>query len=228
MSTAQPGVTATETPKPPALDMKLGVVVIPVADVDRAKRFYDGLGWRLYADFATGADYRVVQFTPPGSGCSIIFGKNVTAAAAGTAQGLYLIVSDIAGARVDLLSRGVAVGEAFHDAGDVHEGTDEPYLFGRLRVRGPDPEHRSYHSYASFNDPDGNGWLFQEVTARAPGRLDPTTTTFASVQDLATSLRRAATAHGEHERRSGVHDANWADWYADYIVAEQAGNPLPS
>ena len=97
-----------------------------------------------------------------------------------------------------------------------------------LRVRGPDPEHRSYHSYASFNDPDGNGWLFQEVTARAPGRIDPTTTTFASVQDLATSLRRAATAHGEHERRSGVHDANWADWYADYIVAEQAGNPLPS
>ena len=228
MSTAQPGVTATETPKPPALDMKLEVVVIPVADVDRAKRFYDGLGWRLDADFATGADYRVVQFTPPGSGCSIIFGKNVTAAAPGTAQGLYLIVSDIESARVDLLSRGVAVGEAFHDAGDVHEGTDEPYLFGRLRVRGPDPEHRSYHSYASFNDPDGNGWLFQEVTARAPGRIDPTTTTFASVQDLATSLRRAATAHGEHERRSGVHDANWADWYADYIVAEQAGNPLPS
>jgi len=228
MSTAQPGVTATETPKPPALDMKLEVVVIPVADVDRAKRFYDGLGWRLDADFATGADYRVVQFTPPGSGCSIIFGKNVTAAAPGTAQGLYLIVSDIESARVDLLSRGVAVGEAFHDAGDVHEGTDEPYLFGRLRVRGPDPEHRSYHSYASFNDPDGNGWLFQEVTARAPGRIDPMTTTFASVQDLATSLRRAATAHGEHERRSGVHDANWADWYADYIVAEQAGNPLPS
>lgn len=228
MSTAQPGVTATETPKPPALDMKLEVVVIPVADVDRAKRFYACLGWRLDADFATGADYRVVQFTPPGSGCSIIFGKNVTAAAPGTAQGLYLIVSDIESARVDLLSRGVAVGEAFHDAGDVHEGTDEPYLFGRLRVRGPDPEHRSYHSYASFNDPDGNGWLFQEVTARAPGRIDPTTTTFASVQDLATSLRRAATAHGEHERRSGVHDANWADWYADYIVAEQAGNPLPS
>lgn len=228
MSTAQPGVTATETPKPPALDMKLEVVVIPVADVDRAKRFYACLGWRLDADFATGADYRVVQFTPPGSGCSIIFGKNVTAAAPGTAQGLYLIVSDIESARVDLLSRGVAVGEAFHDAGDVHEGTDEPYLFGRLRVRGPDPEHRSYHSYASFNDPDGNGWLFQEVTARAPGRIDPMTTTFASVQDLATSLRRAATAHGEHERRSGVHDANWADWYADYIVAEQAGNPLPS
>ena len=228
MSTAQPSVIATETPKPPALDMKLEVVVIPVADVDRAKRFYAGLEWRLDADFATGADYRVVQFTPPGSGCSIIFGKNVTAAAPGTAQGLYLIVSDIESARVDLLSRGVAVGEAFHDAGDVHEGTDEPYLFGRLRVRGPDPEHRSYHSYASFNDPDGNGWLFQEVTARAPGRIDPMTTTFASVQDLATSLRRAATAHGEHERRSGVHDANWADWYADYIVAEQAGNPLPS
>ena len=228
MSTAQSSVIATEAAKPPALDMKLEVVVIPVADVDRAKRFYAGLGWRLDADFATGAAYRVVQFTPPGSGCSIIFGKNVTAAAPGSAQGLYLIVSDIEGARIELLSRGVAVGEAFHDAGDVHEGTDDPYLFGRLRVSGPDPEHRSYHSYASFNDPDGNGWLFQEVTARAPGRIDPTTTSFASVQDLATSLRRAATAHGEHERRSGVHDANWAAWYADYIVAEQAGNPLPS
>ena len=228
MSTAQRSELATETPRPQTLAMKLEVVVIPVADVDLAKSFYAGLGWRLDADFATGSDYRVIQFTPPGSGCSIIFGKNVTAAPPGSSQGLYLIVSDIESARADLLSRGVAVGEAFHDAGDVHDGTDEPYLFGRLRVRGADPEHRSYHSYASFNDPDGNGWLFQEVTTRAPGRIDPTTTTFASAQDLASSLRRAATAHGEHEQRSGEHDANWADWYAEYIVAEQAGKPLPS
>ena len=152
--------------------MKLEVVVIPVSDVDRAKRFYGGLGWRLDADFAAGDDFRVIQFTPPGSGCSVIFGKNVTAAAPGSAQGLYLIVSDIEAARDELLGRGVEVSEVFHDAGGVYAGTDEPYLFGRLRVSGPDPEHRSYRSFASFSDPDGNGWLFQEVTARLPGRVD--------------------------------------------------------
>ena len=164
--------TASEAPKARGVDMKFEIVVIPVSDVDRAKRFYSGLGWRLDADFAAGDDYRVIQFTPPGSGCSVIFGKNVTAAAPGSAQGLYLIVSDIEAARAELLGRGVEISEVFHDAGDVYAGADEPYLFGRLRVNGPDPEHRSYRSFASFSDPDGNGWLFQEVTARLPGRVD--------------------------------------------------------
>ena len=218
--------TATETPKARTADMKLEVVVIPVSDVDRAKRFYGSLGWRLDADFASGDDYRVIQFTPPGSPSSVIFGKNVTAAAPGSAQGLYLIVSDIEAARNDLLARGVKVSEAFH-AGDVFVGTNEPYLFGRLRVSGPDPEHQSYRSFASFSDPDGNGWLLQEITARLPGRVDADTT-FTSSTELATALRRAAAAHGEHEKRTGGHDANWPDWYADYIVREQAGKELPS
>ncbi len=208
-------------------DTKLDVVVIPVADVDRAKEFYGRLGWRLDAEFAAGEDFRIMQFTPPGSGCSIIFGKNVTAAAPGSAQGLYLVVSDLAAARNELLARGVAVSEAFHDGGDVHAGPDEPFLFGRLRVSGPDPERRSYRSFASFNDPDGNGWLMQEVTARLPGRIDSAETKFASVSDLASAMRRASVAHGQHEARTGEHDANWPDWYAEYMVREQSGEPLP-
>jgi catechol 2,3-dioxygenase-like lactoylglutathione lyase family enzyme len=222
------GETATATPGARTLDMKLEIVVIPVSDVDRAKRFYGGLGWRLDADFASGDDFRVIQFTPPGSGGSVIFGKNVTAAAPGSAQGLYLIVSDIEAARGELLGRGVAISEVFHDAGDAHAGPDEPYLFGRRRVGGPDPEHRSYRSFASFSDPDGNGWLFQEVTARLPGRVDANDTTFTSSTELAAALRRAAAAHGEHEKQIGQHDADWPDWYADYIVREQAGKPLPT
>jgi catechol 2,3-dioxygenase-like lactoylglutathione lyase family enzyme len=174
------------------VDMKLEIVVIPVSDVDRAKRFYGSLGWRLDADFAAGDDFRVIQFTPPGSGCSVIFGKNVTAAAPGSAQGMYLIVSDIKAARGELLSRGVEIGEVFHDAGDVHAGPDDPYLFGRLRVSGPAPDHASYRSFASFSDPDGNGWLFQEITARLPGRVDADNTTFTSSTELAAALRRAA------------------------------------
>ena len=209
------------------VDMKLEIVVIPVSDVDRAKHFYGGLGWRLDADFAGGDDYRVIQFTPPGSACSVIFGRNVTAAAAGSAQGLYLIVSDIATARDELHSRGVEISEVFHDASGVYAGKDEPYLFGRLRLGGLDPEHRSYHSFASFKDPDGNGWLLQEITARLPGRVEGSTT-FTSSAELATALRRAAAAHGEHEKRIGQQDANWPDWYADYIVREQAGKELPS
>jgi len=208
------------------VDMKLEVVVIPVSDVDRAKEFYASLGWRLDADFANGEDWRVIQFTPPGSGCSVIFGKNVTAAAAGSAQGLYLIVSDIEAAREELLRRGVEISEVFH-AGGVYAGTDEPYLFGRLRVSGPEPEHRSYRSFASFSDPDGNGWLFQEVTTRLAGRIDPATTTFASANDLASALQRAASAHGKHEARTGQADPNWPDWYAAYMVAEQSGGELP-
>jgi catechol 2,3-dioxygenase-like lactoylglutathione lyase family enzyme len=219
--------TASETPKARTLDMKFEIVVIPVSDVDRAKGFYGGLGWRLDADFAAGDDFRVIQFTPPGSGCSVIFGKNVTAAAPGSAQGLYLIVSDIEAARSELLGRGVEIGKVFHP-GETSAGTDEPYLFGRLRVSGPDAEHRSYRSFASFSDPDGNGWLLQEITARLPGRVDADTT-FTSSTELATALRRAAAAHGEHEKRTGgQHDADWPDWYADYIVREQAGKPLPS
>jgi catechol 2,3-dioxygenase-like lactoylglutathione lyase family enzyme len=209
------------------VDMKFEIVVIPVSDVDRAKEFYGRLGWRLDADFAQGDDWRVIQFTPPGSGCSVIFGKNVTTAAPGSARGLYLIVSDIEAARDELLRRGVEVSEVFHDATGVYDGPDEPYLFGRRRVSGADPEHRSYRSYASFRDPDGNGWLFQEVTTRLPGRVDPTTTTFASANDLASALRRAEAAHGLHEKRTGQRDENWPDWYAAYMVAEQSGGELP-
>jgi catechol 2,3-dioxygenase-like lactoylglutathione lyase family enzyme len=210
------------------VDMKLEVIVIPVSDVDRAKEFYRKLRWRLDADFDSGKDFRVLQFTPPGSGCSIIFGKNVTAAAPGSAQGLYLIVPDIEATRAELLGRGVEISEVFHDAGGVYAGPDQPYLFGRKRVSGRDPEHRSYRSFASFHDPDGNGWLFQEITTRLPGRIDPATTTFASASDLASALRRAAAAHGEHEKRIGGADENWPDWYAEYMVAEQGGAKLPT
>jgi catechol 2,3-dioxygenase-like lactoylglutathione lyase family enzyme len=208
-------------------DMKFEIVVIPVSDVDRAKQFYANLGWRLDADYAT-ENFRVIQFTPPGSGCSVIFGTNVTAAAPGSAQGLYLIVSDVAAAREALLGRGVKVSEVFHDASGVYLGPDEPYLFGRRRVSGPDPERRSYRSFASFHDPDGNGWFFQEITARLPGRIDSTATTFASANDLAGALRRAEAAHGEHEKRmGGKRDENWPDGYAEYMVREQSGEKLP-
>jgi catechol 2,3-dioxygenase-like lactoylglutathione lyase family enzyme len=209
-------------------DFKLEIVVISVSDFDRAKRFYSNLGWRLDAELAKGDEYRAIQFTPPGSGCSIIFGNNVTAAAPGSAQGLYLIVSNIEAARNELLGRGVKVSEVFHDAGDVHTGPDEPYLFGRVRVNGPDPEHRTYRSFASFSDPDGNGWLLQEVTARLPGRVDAEITTFTSPTELASALRRAEAAHGEHEKRTGKRDADWPSWYAEYMIREQAGKPLPS
>jgi catechol 2,3-dioxygenase-like lactoylglutathione lyase family enzyme len=222
----RPSDSTTEAPVTPTLDMKFEIVVIPVSDVDRAKRFYGDLGWRLDADFS-GGDWRVIQFTPPGSGCSVIFGSNVTAAAPGSAQGLYLIVSDIEAARKHLIDRGVAVGEIFHGGGDIHDGPDAPFLSGRLRVSGPDPARASYSTFASFSDPDGNGWLFQEITTRLPGRIEGTETTFASSTDLAAALRRAEAAHGEHEKRTGKHDDNWPDWYAAYMVAEHAGRPLP-
>src|SRR5881409_648005 len=191
--------------------MKFEIVVIPVSDVDRAKDFYGRLGWRLDADFDNGKDFRVIQFTPPGSGCSVIFGKNVTAAAPGSAQGLYLIVSDIESARKELRDRGIEVSEAFHSDG-VYTGMDEPYLFGRVRVSGPDPEHRTYRSFASFRDPDGNGWLFQELTTRLAGRIDSGVTSFASANDLADAFRRAESAHGKYEARLGQRDANWPEW----------------
>ena len=221
-------LTVESNAKDARVDMKLEVVVIPVSDVDRAKEFYTRLGWRLDAEFAAGENFRIMQFTPPGSGCSVIFGKNVTAAAPGSAQGLYLIVSDIEAARNELLGRSVEISEVFHNAG-VYAGPDEPYIFGRVRVDGPDSAQGSYRSFASFSDPDGNGWVFQEVTTRQPGRIDPTATTFASANDLASAFRRAEAAHGEHEKRSGgQRDANWPEWYAAYMAAEQAGTELPT
>ena len=168
--------TGSNDAKASSIDMKFEIVVIPVSDIDRAKEFYSGLGWRLDADYDNGKDFRVIQFTPLGSGCSVIFGKNVTTAAPGSAQGMYLIVSDTEAARRELLGHSVKISEVFHDANGVYAGPDEPYLFGRLRVSGLDPEHRSYRSFASFRDPDGNGWLLQEITSRLPGRVTGNTT----------------------------------------------------
>ena len=192
------------------VDMKLEVITIPVSDVDRATAFYARLGWRQDVTPPT-----VVQFTPPGSGCSVQFGDNRTSAAPGSAQNLFLIVSDIEAARDELTAAGVEVSDAYH------LGPDGP-------VSGVDPERRSYFSYASFKDPDGNGWLFQEVTTRLPGRVDPAATTYASTKDLAGALRRAEVAHGDHEKRTGQIDSHWPDWNADYMVREQAGTELPS
>jgi catechol 2,3-dioxygenase-like lactoylglutathione lyase family enzyme len=220
--------TAKElSPKPAAVDMKFEIVVIPVSDIDRAKDFYLKLGWRLDADYATDdKDFRVIQFTPPGSNCSIIFGKRVSPSAPGSSKGLYLIVSDIEAARKELQDKGIDVSEVFHSDG-VYAGADEAYLFGQRRVDGPDPNHGSYRSFASFNDPDGNGWLFQEITLRLPGRIDSAATTFASIKDLANAMRRAEAAHGEHEKRLGTRDENWSDWYAEYMAHEQSGEKLP-
>jgi catechol 2,3-dioxygenase-like lactoylglutathione lyase family enzyme len=200
---------------------KLEVIVIPVSDVDRSVGFYKTPGWRLDADFA-GVDVRVVQVTPPGSPASVIFGTNITTAEPGSADGMMLIVSDIA-ARADFIEHGVDVSEVFHDADGIfhHGGTNK-------RLPGPGKHNASYRSYPSFADPDGNTWYLQEVTTRLPGRVDPTETTFASTDDLAAALRRAAKAHGEHEARIGAAVANWPDWYADYMVREQAGTELPS
>jgi catechol 2,3-dioxygenase-like lactoylglutathione lyase family enzyme len=207
--------------------MKFEIVVIPVSDIDRAKEFYLKLGWRLDADYAAPDNgFRVIQFTPPGSGCSVIFGKGVTASAPGSSQGMYLIVSDIEAARKELAERGVDVSNVFHSDG-TYNGGDEPFLFGQHRVDGPDPANGSYRSFASFHDPDGNGWLFQQITARLPGRVDSATTSFASAKDLANAMRRASVAHGEHEKRIGAADANWPDWYAEYMVREQSGEKLP-
>jgi catechol 2,3-dioxygenase-like lactoylglutathione lyase family enzyme len=215
------------TPKAATVDMKFEIVVIPVSDIDRAKEFYLKLGWRLDADYAAPDNgFRVIQFTPPGSGCSVILGKGVTASAPGSSQGMYLIVSDIEAARKELAERGVDVSTVFHSDG-TYNGGDEPFLFGQHRVDGPDPANGSYRSFASFHDPDGNGWLFQQITARLPGRVDSATTSFASAKDLANAMRRASVAHGEHEKRIGAADANWPDWYAEYMVREQSGQKLP-
>ena len=199
--------TAIKDPKPGSVDMKLEVAVIPVSDVDRAKRFYEDLGWRLDADFVRSDGSRAVQLTPPGSPTSIHLDT-------GPALPRFLIVNDIEAARAELISRGVDVSEVFHRG-------------PKGRISGPDPERPSYGSLATFSDPDGNVWLLQQVTQRLPGRVSADTTTFTSQTDLAAALRRAAAAHGEHEKRAGRHDDNWPDWYADYIVREQAGQQLP-
>ncbi|MCE0766216.1 glyoxalase [Pseudonocardia kujensis] len=206
------------------VDLRLEVVVIPVADVDRAKGFYARLGWRLDADLPSDNGFRVVQFTPPGSACSIQFGTGMTVAAPGSAQALYLVVPDIEAARGDLLARGVQVSEVFHPG--TPGAQFRPDGTG-LRVGEPGPRHTSYRSFATFRDPDGNGWLLQEITRRLPGRVDIAETTFTSTADLAAALRRAEAAHGEHEKRTGRPDANWPAWYAAYMVAEQVGAELP-
>jgi catechol 2,3-dioxygenase-like lactoylglutathione lyase family enzyme len=222
-STDAKTVSAIEASADGVIDSRLEVVVIPVSDVDRAKHFYTGLGWRLDADVSTDDRFRVVQLTPPGSPCSIIFGTGVSLAQPGSAHGLHLVVSDIQAARQGLAGHGVNVSEVFHDAGGVfhHAGTAD-------RVSGPAPENQSYGSFASFEDPDGNGWLLQEITSRLPGRVDPAKTSFASAGELSEALQRAATAHGQHEARIGHADPRWPDWYAEYMVREQSGEELPS
>jgi catechol 2,3-dioxygenase-like lactoylglutathione lyase family enzyme len=205
--------------------LKLEAVVIPVSDVDRAKEFYGGLGWRLDADFPFDNGFRVVQFTPPGSASSVQFGTNMTSAAPGSAQGLDLVVSDIEAARGELVRHGAEVSEVFHPgtpgAQFSPDGTSG-------RVSGRAPDDASYGSFATFKDPDGNSWLLQEVTTRLPGRIDAAATSFGSASELASAMRRAEAAHGEHEKRTGEADANWPDWYAAFMVAEQAGTELPT
>ena len=191
------------------VDMKLEVIVVPVSNVDRATEFYRKLGWRQ--DVTPPG---IVQFTPHGSACSVQFGTNLTTATPGSAQRTFLIVSDVEAARNELATAGIDVSEVFHF------GTNGP-------VSGPDPEHRTYRSFALFSDPDGNSWLLQEITTRLPGRIDSGETSFGSTSDLASALRRAEAAHGEHERRTGQRDANWPDWYAEYMAAEQTGAALP-
>jgi len=206
------GESAAGTPTTTS-DLKLEVVVFPVSDVDRAKEFYERLGWRLDADIAAGDTFRVVQFTPPGSGCSLHVGKNVTSAAPGSGKA-FLVVSDIEAARRDLVAGGAEVGAVYHNG----PNGPEP---------GPAPDRASYGSYAEFSDPDGNVWQLQEVTTRLPGRVDGNAA-YASAGDLADALRRAAAAHGEHEQRTGQADENWPDWYAAYMVAEATGTELPT
>lgn len=217
MASAQQGSVAK-------VDLKFEAVVIPVADVDRAKAFYAKLGWRLDADFAFDNGFRVVQFTPPGSGCSVQFGAKITTAAAGSARGLYLVVADIEAARTELIANGAVVSEAFH-AGSPGAQFQPDGASGR--VSGLAPDHASYSSFATFSDLDGNVWLLQEITTRLPGRVDAAATSFSSASDLASAMRRAEVAHGEHEKRIGATDPNWADWYAEYMVREQSGQSLP-
>jgi catechol 2,3-dioxygenase-like lactoylglutathione lyase family enzyme len=217
--------TAARIPRQGRVDLKLEVVVLPVANVDRAKTFYADLGWRLDADFAFDNGFRVVQFTPPGSGLSIQFGSKMTTAAPGSVQGPYLVVSDIVAARAELAASGVEISEVFHSE---EPGAQFPPGDRTSRISGRATENATYSSFATFSDPDGNGWLLQEVTNRLPGRIDAGGAVFGSARDLATAMRRASAAHGEHEKRTGKYDEQWADWYAAYMAAEQHGIELPS
>jgi catechol 2,3-dioxygenase-like lactoylglutathione lyase family enzyme len=202
---------ATQVPTAAAVDLKLEVVVIPVSDVDRAKRFYQSLGWRLDADFSNGQDWHLVQMTPPGSPCSVMFGKGFTTAAPGSVQGTFLVVDDVEAAREELVRHGVDVSEVFHFDGNLLSvaGT-------KGRVPGPDPEGRSYFSFASFSDPDGNGWLLQQVNTRFPGR--GLSRDVATLTDL---LQETEKRHGEYEPGAPKH--HWSEWYAEYIVARERG-----
>ena len=215
MSTTQTSnERATDTPTAATVDLKLEVVVLPVSDVDRAKRFYGSLGWRLDADFAFDNGFRVVQFTPPGSGCSVQFGTNITSAAPGSAQGVYLIVSDIEAARDELVARGAKISEVFH-AGTPGAQFQRDGTSGR--VSGPAPDHASYGSFATFSDPDGNSWLLQEIKTRLPGRG----LSNSDVATLTELLREAEEHHGEYEPTAPKH--HWSGWYAAYIVARERG-----
>jgi catechol 2,3-dioxygenase-like lactoylglutathione lyase family enzyme len=218
--------TSTITDSTTAIaDLKLEAVVIPVADVDRSKAFYAGLGWRLDADFAFDNGFRVVQFTAPASPASVQFGTNITTAEPGSAQGLYLVVSDIQAAHDELAAHGVDISDVFHP---MKPGAQFKPGSAEQRVAGRADGGASYGSFATFEDPDGNTWLLQEVTTRIPGRMDTQATSFASVHDLEQALVRAATAHGEHEARNGgEYDQQWPAWYAAYMVAEQSGTELP-
>jgi catechol 2,3-dioxygenase-like lactoylglutathione lyase family enzyme len=223
MSTTEERSVSNSYVSPGLVDLKLEAVVIPVSDVDRSKAFYGTLGWRLDADFGFDNGVRILQFTPPGSPASVQFGANVTTAAPGSAKGLYLIVSDIQAARDELAARGVAVTAVFHP-----ETPGAQFLpDSTSRVDGRAPDDASYGSFATFDDPDGNTWLLQEVTRRLPGRIDSAATSFASVSDLKEAMIRAAAAHGEHEKRTGEYDEQWPAWYATYMAAEQSGDELP-
>jgi catechol 2,3-dioxygenase-like lactoylglutathione lyase family enzyme len=225
MSTTEVTTSTTTVDSRPVEDLKLEAVVIPVSDVDRAKAFYAGLGWRPDADFAFDNGFRVVQFTPPGSPASVQFGSGITTAEPGSAQGLYLVVSDVQAARDELAAHGVDIGPVFHP---VEAGAQFVPGSGSGRVTGSADDRASYGSFATFADPDGNTWLLQEVTTRLPGRIDSDATSFASVHDLQEALIRAATAHGEHEARNGgEYDEQWPAWYAAYMVAERSGAELP-
>jgi catechol 2,3-dioxygenase-like lactoylglutathione lyase family enzyme len=217
--------SAINSAKATRVDIKFEAVVIPVSDVERAKQFYSKLGWHLDADFSFDNGFRLIQFTPPGSACSVQFGTKITSATPGSAQGLYLCAPDIESVRAGLVARGVGVSEVFHV-----ETPGAQFQPGGAsdRISGPAPNHPSYRSFATFSDPDGNGWLIQEVTTRLPGEIDSGTTSYTSPNDLASAIRRAATAHGQHEARIGQSDNNWADWYAEYMSAEQAGTELPT